>query len=359
MKKFHVILLLLGSGFLAFLVWKIGVRELWRELVLLGWGLVPFILFEFVAEAIHTIAWSHCLSGPLRRLSWLRLFQIRMAGYAINYLTPTAALGGEVTKAAFLSSCCSEPEAVSGVLAGKLCTGIGQLLFVAFASVVLIGNATLPHPVWVAMILSGGLVAAGMLAFLLLQKHGKLGALVRWLAAQKFSGRTLQGAARQISEVDEALKILHRQRPQALALAVGWHLFAHATGILQTWCFFSLLYHPVSMVTTTAVWVLGMWFDLLAFAVPLNLGTLEGSRVVAFKAIGFDAVTGMAFGIAQRLAQLSCACLGLATYARLTSRIGRLPVKLQLPAPDDITEGKAGIGTASWRTEQATGVTQP
>ena len=35
-----------------------------------------------------------------------------------------------------------------------------------------------------------------------------------------------------------------------------------------------------------AIWVLGMWFDMLTFAVPLNLGTLEGSRVVAFKAIG-------------------------------------------------------------------------
>ena len=27
-----------------------------------------------------------------------------------------------------------------------------------------------------------------------------------------------------------------------------------------------------------AVWFLGMWFDLLTFAVPMNAGTLEGTH---------------------------------------------------------------------------------
>ena len=355
MRKFHVTLLLLGSGFLGYLFWKIGVHELWHELVLLGWGMLPFIVFEFVAETIHTIAWSHCLSGPLRRLPWMRLFQIHMAGYAISYLTPTAAIGGEVSKIAFLSSSGSGPEAASGVLAGKLCNGVGQLLFVAFGSVFLIGSATLPHSVWVLMILSGGLVAAGMLVFLLLQKFGKLGAIVCWLAAQKFTGRKLHGVARQIGEVDEALKILHRERPQALARSVAWHMFAHATGILPTWCFFALLHQPVSIEMATTVWVLGLWFDLLAFAVPLNLGTLEGSRILAFKAIGSDAVTGMAFGIAQRLSQLFCACLGLGAYAWLTSHVGRPAPALQLPAPAYLPKTQAGIVTVNWRGNQATG----
>src|SRR4051794_16984531 len=99
MKKLHSALLVLGVAFLAWLVWKIGARELWHELTLLGWGLVPLILCEGVAELIHTMGWRHCLSGPSRCLSLTRLFRIRMAGYAINYVTPTAALGGEVTKA--------------------------------------------------------------------------------------------------------------------------------------------------------------------------------------------------------------------------------------------------------------------
>ncbi len=62
-----------------------------------------------------------------------------------------------------------------------------------------------------------------------------------------------------------------------------------------------------------------MWFDLLTFAVPLNLGTLEGTRVVAFKAIGYSSLMGMTYGVATRLAQMSWAAFGLLSYAFLAS----------------------------------------
>src|SRR6478736_5221681 len=121
MKKLNLILLCLGVGFLAWLVCGIGAGELWRELRRLGWGLLPFILGEGAAEMIHTLGWRRCLSGPYRLLPWSLLFRIRMSGYAINYLTPTASLGGEVTRSALLASHYRSPEAVSGVLIEKVC----------------------------------------------------------------------------------------------------------------------------------------------------------------------------------------------------------------------------------------------
>ncbi len=338
MKKFHALLLLLGFVFLACLVWEIGAGTLWHQLVSLGWGLVPFILMEFVAECIHTIAWRNCLSGPNRHLSWFRVFQIRMAGYAINYLTPTAAMGGEATKAAFLYSNHRGPEAFTGVLAGKLCSGAGHLLFVLAGSVFVIASVTLPRAAWCAMFLSTGLVAIGITIFLLLQKYGRLGGLLRWLAARKYAGRALKNSAHRFNEVDETLKTIYRERPQSLAYAVCWHMFGHATGIIQTWWFFGFLHQPVSAMAATAVWVLGMWFDMVTFAMPLNMGTLEGSRVFLFKAIGLSAVQGMTYGIAQRLAQLSCAGFGLMNYAWLANQIEHSP--LANAAEADVTNIK-------------------
>lgn len=63
-----------------------------------------------------------------------------------------------------------------------------------------------------------------------------------------------------------------------------------------------------------AVGFLSLWFDLLTFSIPLNLGTLEGSRIVALKAVGGDALLGMTFGVAIRVAQVFWACFGLASY---------------------------------------------
>lgn len=308
-------LLALGLVFLGYLVWKIGPAKLWNEFVSLGWGLTLFVGFEFLAEGLHTRGWSYCLSGPYRGMSWFQLFRIRMAGNAINYLTPTAALGGEITKAALLSSNHKGPEAISGVLVGRLSSGIAHALFVVCGSIVVLFRANLPRPVWAAMLASGGLVMAGILIFFLLQKYGKLGVAIRWLAARPFAGRLLQKLARQISQVDEALRTFYREHPGDLARAVSWQFFAHSTGLLQTWWFLNLLHLPFSAETIATIWVLGMWFDLLTFAVPMNMGTLEGSRVIAFKAAGMGALAGMTYGLALRLAQLSVACFGLISYA--------------------------------------------
>jgi uncharacterized protein (TIRG00374 family) len=323
MKKLHAILLFLGVVFLAYLVWKIGVAELWHQLVSLGWGLIPLILIEGVTDLAHTVGWRRCLSGPHRSLPLPVLFCIRMAGFAINYLTPTASLGGEVTKGALLAANHRGPEAASGVLIGKLCFAFAHLLFVIAGSTTILWHIELPQALWIGMLISSALVAGGMVVFLLIQKYGKLGVVVRWLVAHKLGGELLKSAARDITEVDEALKLFYRERPRDLPLGVCWHLLGYSMGIFQTWFFFHLLNRDASFVVAAGAWVLSSWFDLLTFAVPLRLGTLEGSRMVAFEAVAHDAALGMTYGVALRLAELFWAGFGLVSYG-LLSRAGRL-----------------------------------
>ena len=214
------------------------------------------------------------------------------------------------------------------MLIGKVCFAFAHLLFVAVGSVLVLWRIHLPRALWAGMLASIALVAAGILVFLLLQKHGKLGALLRCLAARKLGGRAIQTAAQGITEVDEALKAFYRERSLGLPLAVGWHLLGDSVGIIQAWLFFSLLQQDASLATAASAWFLGMWFDLLTFAVPFNLGTLEGTRIVALRAIGYNALVGMTYGVMLRLALLFWACFGLVSYGLLASRAGTPPSSL-------------------------------
>jgi len=323
MKKFHALLLASGILLFAYLLWNVGPKELWRELGLLGWGLVPIILGEGLAEMIHTLGWRHCLSRPHRSLSWTTLFPIRIAGYAINYLTPTASLGGEVTKGALLASHHPGPEAASGVLIGKLCFALAHLVFVAFGALFVLWRVPMPKPFWAAMLASGGLVGLCMIIFLWLQNRGKLGALVRWAALRNPRSLSLQKAARHLTTLDDTIMRFHREHPGQLFLAIAWHLAGYSLGIVQTWLFFRFLHQDTSLWVAASAWFLGMWFDLLTFAIPLNLGTLEGTRILILETIGYTALMGMTYGFAFRLAQMFWACFGLVNYAFLASRIAR------------------------------------
>jgi uncharacterized protein (TIRG00374 family) len=242
-----------------------------------------------------------------------------MAGYAINYLTPTASVGGEVSRAALLASSQKGTQAAGSVLLDKLTTGIAHLLLAVFGSLLLLWRVKLPVQLWIAMSVATFLVAGGLFSFLLMQKYGKLGGFLRWLVRHKVGGRALAGPAQRISEVDEALKRFYRERPSAFVFSVAWHLFGHSAAILQAWVFLYLLNQPAPLATVACAGLLSLWFDLLTFAVPLNLGTHEGSRIMVFQALGCSTLLGMTFGLAIRIAQVFWACFGLVSYGFFTA----------------------------------------
>ena len=252
-----------------------------------------------------------------------------MAGFAINHLTPTASLGGEVTKGALLSRDHKSPEAVTGVLIGKASFAIAQLLFVAFGSLLVLSRISLPAVLWIGMLVSSALLFSGIIGFLLVQKYGKLGSLIRWLVSHRIGGNKLRKVSDEINEVDDALRLFYRNYPTSLPLAIFWHIVGFAVGIVKTWYFLTLLGAEASIPLAAGIWFLGTWFDLLTFAIPFDLGVQEGSRVIAFKALGFDLVTGMTYGVTLRLEQIFWALFGLLNYALLLSekRVGSsLPI---------------------------------
>jgi len=149
MKRIETILFILGCVLFLALMWNLGVGELWRQWTSLGWGIVPFIVAEGVSELIHTVAWRHCLSKNLRSVPLFYLFRVRLSGYAINYFTPTAAMGGELTKVSLLTAKGEMTEAASGVLIGKVCFAGAHILFVALGTVVIARTVHLSALVWV------------------------------------------------------------------------------------------------------------------------------------------------------------------------------------------------------------------
>ena len=85
MKKFYVLSGSVGTSLLLYLVWKIGIHELWQEITLLWWGLLPNILLAGIVDIFHTLGWRQCHSGSQRSLPFLHIFGITVAGCNVNY----------------------------------------------------------------------------------------------------------------------------------------------------------------------------------------------------------------------------------------------------------------------------------
>ncbi len=273
--------------------------------------------------ALSRVGWRHCLSGPHRDLSISRIFSIRLAGGSISYLTPTADLGGEVVKGTLLALNHSGPEAVTGVIIGKLSYAMSKLLFVGAGSLIILWRVQLPAGVWAAMLTGSVFLGAGILGFLAVQKYGRLGALVRWMAAHRIGGKTLRKSADGLTRVDAALKLFYREHPYDLFLSMIWHILGMTCGILQSWYFLYLLTGSSSPNLAAGVWFLGSWLDLLSFPIPMNLGVLEASRVIVFTLLGFGSAIGLSYGVTLRVEQIFWAGIGLFIYWALLAESGR------------------------------------
>jgi hypothetical protein len=320
MRKFHISCVLVGMALLVVLIWKIGPDALWRDLTLLGWGLIPFTLIEGVVDVFHTIGWRYCLTGPHRALPLWRLYGIRLSGASINYFTPTATLGGEVTKGTLLSWNHPGPEAATGVIIGKLSYALSQLLFVVLGSVIIILlGIHLPAGVLAALLIGSLLLGLGILGFLAVQKYGKLGAIVRWLVARKVGGKKLQKLAQPLTAVDEELKRFYGQRPGDLPISMLWHMAGLSCSIAKTWYFLLLMTDHGSAFMAAGIWLLGTWFDLLTFLVPIGIGVQEGTRVLAFNTLGFSLALGLTYGVALRLEQIFWGGVGILIYGTLVA----------------------------------------
>jgi uncharacterized protein (TIRG00374 family) len=270
---------------------------------------------------IHTVAWRYCLTRSGRSLSWPLLLQVRFAGYAINYVTP-ASLGGEVSKAALLTSNQRAPDAVSGLLIEKVCLGFAQLAFAAIGCLLFVERIHIPPPILIPMLMGTALIAGGLFTFLLLQRHGKLGGLVRWVTKRSKGRKALEKLASDLTQMDHTMRHFYRERPLDFFLAIAWHMVGFSVGVLQTWLFLHLLKQDASISAAILLCCLSTWFDFVTFAIPLNAGVLEGGRIIAAKVIGYSAILGFTYGVAVHVSQLFWVVFGLACYASLIARKG-------------------------------------
>lgn len=321
-RGFHRYGVALGILLLVFLIWSIGPTELLQGLRTLSWGIMPLILMEGVIQLLHTQGWRHCLSGPPKSLPFSYIFRVYMAGNSINYLTPMAGLGGEVTKGALLSLDRYGSDAASAVIIGKVAHALAHLIYVSLGIVLVYRKIDLGAGVLAALLIGLAMVGGGIITFMMIQKHGKLDPFLRWLVRRGKGRSRLEKTADQIRRVDFAMQVFYRERRRDLSLAVLWHTAGLTCGILQNWYFLSVLTGSASLTVAASISFMGNWVDLVAFALPSDIGVLEGTRIVAFRLLGFTAALGLTYGITVRLLQIFWASAGLLMYATFLFKKG-------------------------------------
>lgn len=303
------------------LVYRIGPGRVLADLRLVGWGVVPIVLQELIAYACNTLGWWYAFPSPPTAIGFARLMGIRLAGDAVNSVTPTATLGGEVIRVRLLRDRVAGTSAMASVAIAKLAQTVAQVLYIALGLVLLLDGSSLApalrRDLLIVILVMGGIATALVFA----QRRGAFLPLVAGLRAMGFA----RGAARLASvaaRVDVEIAEFHAAGSRRFARSVACFFLAWAAGLIETALILYFLRIPLSFERVLAIEVLSIAIDGILFFVPAKAGTQEGGKVLIFTLLGLGPAQGLSFGILRRVRELAWAGVGLGLLSRLQAELG-------------------------------------
>ena len=324
MRWLHALALAAGVGLFAVLVAHVGLEALWSEATVLGWGVVWIIAIEIVADLIHTAAWQRCFARS-HRPALLRLWGPHLAGGAVNFVTPTATLGGEVVRGTLLPQAVPGVEATASLAVNKLTAALADVALSLAGVACVLAFVPLPAAARLGILAAAILFGLGVGGFLWVQRRGNLTSWLgehRWVVA--LLGRTrADRVAQAANDVDGRIAAFHAERPGALVGSVLLHVAAACLGALQLWVFLHWMGARDDLFAVALVFLVARVMDLAAFLVPARLGAQEGARMVAMSLVGLPSSLGLLFSLVLRLEQLVTTGLGFVAYAALAATRGR------------------------------------
>jgi len=321
-------LLLGGIALLAFLIRELGPSHVLANLSLVGWGMVPIIGQEAVAFLANTMGWFAAFPTPSPPISFRQLLAARIAGDAVNYVTPTATLGGEFVRTRFLRGYATDTQLVASVAVAKLGQTIGQIAFVIVGLAIILDDTPLPAPIRHGILAGLAAFSAMAIGLLLAQRRGMFTPIVRLAQRLGLPARAPE-FMHHLQHLDDEIARFHGNGNGAFVLSSASFFVGWAMGVVEIYLILWFLGVPVSVHRALTIEVLSVAIDGMLFFVPLKAGTQEGGKVLIFTLLGLDPAKGLALGILRRIRELTWASIGLLILSR--QQLGTRPLLQPLP----------------------------
>jgi putative membrane protein len=307
---------LIGGLVLLVLLWReLGMTTVVANLRLVGWGIAPIVLQECLACLANTLGWLAAFARPRPPIRLPQLLAARIAGDAVNYVTPTATLGGEFVRMRLLLGQAAGTSIAASVAVAKLSQTIGQITFIIVGLAASLHDTPLPSTIRLGLM--GGLAAFSALAgaLVLIQRRGMFAPLLR--LAQRWG---LQGHApeltRCLQHLDAEIAQFHRNAHGALFLSAASFFVGWALGAVEIYLILWFLDVPITVHRALTIEGLSVAIDGMLFFVPAKVGTQEGGKVLIFTILGLDPAKGLALGSLRRIRELTWALIGLCILTR-------------------------------------------
>jgi uncharacterized protein (TIRG00374 family) len=313
-RRLRLLLLAGGLALFAYLLSRIGLAALAAEAAKTGWVFIPILLLYGVVYVCNTGAWMLIMAGEPRRPSFWRLYMVITSGFALNWVTPVVAVGGEPFKIAAVAPWLTTRRAAGSVV---IHNGLRWLSFLlSWLTAVLLGFWMLPHdPLTVGLLLLTTLVTVTLTAVLLAaHRRGALARMLNALYRVPLCGRlarALEPRREFLEQMDQQIAQFYHEHPGHFARALILEYLSRAVYMGEYYLIALSIGLPMGYLQAYLVGGLASLIQNLLFFMPFEVGSKEGAHYLLFGMLGFDPQLGVYTAIVTRLRDLVWIGLGL------------------------------------------------
>lgn len=334
-KVYKLLFFLIGIGTVGYMIYAMGLDTMWKNIRATGSWFIPILLSWLVIYVMNALGFQAIIVEKNKHdthIPFLRILQLTISGYAINYVTPFVALGGEPYRIMELEPRLGAAKASSSVLLYSLMHMFSHIVFWLLSTVLILTmlplNGLLVGSCVMMLVLGGGLC----FWFTRVYKKGFTVSVLRALSRLPWVGsritKLIADKQTVLEEIDQQIVELYSCRRSAFYRSLFWELGARVVGCAEI--FFTAIAIGLEMSVADALVVssASSLFANVLFFFPMQLGTREGGFVLALKAIGMAGSHGIFIGVVTRIREISWIVIGLLIMGKSKRPMKQTPVVL-------------------------------
>ena len=318
MKKVAEFLLFLLGLFLFYLVIR-GIEASPLQILLPVLGKSIWILFAVYPLMCvwDVIAWKTAFGSVwARQIRLVELFSLRLAGEAVNNVTPVFDVGGEPLKALLASKRFNipMPAALAASVVGRTALFLSEIIFMLIGASAALFFTDIPGT-W-RWIFFGCIIVfvTAALFFFAMQKKGFFG-----IISKIFNGiRRRPALAERLhvssQTIDDEIRSFYKNEPRRFAASVLFHFIGWVLGSFEMALIFYLLGKPINLGQAFLLESLLQLVRTASFFIPGNLGTQEAGLALLTFWIGYAPAVGVAVSLLKRLRQIFWTGIGFGLW---------------------------------------------
>jgi putative membrane protein len=306
-----------GLSLLGWLLHHTGFEPVWQRLRVLGWW-APLVFLPYLVVAIADArGWRLALPSSTRgRIPLPGLMLTRMAGEAVNSLTPAAALGEPVKAYLLRPWRVTGSEAFASVVISKTALVASQSLFTALGIAALMARIGRPQLAlgWLVVLVIGCVVFTIALVWV---QHRSPGATL-WRLLRRVAPRSRLVDRLELGSAafDHRLREFYSGEPRTFVRASTWHFTGWLLGVAEVFVMVTLMGRSVSWLDAFVIETLAQPIRLASIVVPAGIGTQELGGVWLCTFLGMAEADAVTLWILKRAREVLFDGVGLAYLAQ-------------------------------------------